>query len=33
MGGEERDLVLWALSALMVAEERISTKCSGLVGA
>jgi ribonucleoside-diphosphate reductase beta chain len=33
MGGEERDLVLWALSSLMVAEERITTKFSGLVGA
>jgi len=33
MGGEERDLVLWALSSLMVAEERITTKFSSLVGA
>src|SRR5215207_5800241 len=30
---EDRDLVLWALSSLMVAEERITTKFSGLVGA
>jgi ribonucleoside-diphosphate reductase beta chain len=30
---EERELVLWALSSLMVAEERITTKFSGLVGA
>jgi ribonucleoside-diphosphate reductase beta chain len=29
----DRDLVLWALSSLMVAEERITTKFSGLVGA
>jgi ribonucleoside-diphosphate reductase beta chain len=28
-----RDLVLFALSSLMVAEERITTKFSGLVGA
>ena len=28
-----RDLVLYALSSLMVAEERITTKFSGLVGA
>jgi ribonucleoside-diphosphate reductase beta chain len=33
MAGEDRDLVLWALSSLMVAEERITTKFSGLVGA
>jgi ribonucleoside-diphosphate reductase beta chain len=33
MRGEDRDLVLWALSSLMVAEERITTKFSGLVGA
>ena len=33
MAGEDRGLVLWALSALMVAEERITTKFSGLVGA
>src|SRR4029453_954536 len=29
----DRDLMLWALSSLMVAEERITTKFSGLVGA
>jgi ribonucleoside-diphosphate reductase beta chain len=33
MASEDRDLVLWALSSLMVAEERITTKFSGLVGA
>jgi len=33
MALEDRDLVLWALSSLMVAEERITTKFSGLVGA
>ena len=33
MAEEDRDLVLWALSSLMVAEERITTKFSGLVGA
>jgi ribonucleoside-diphosphate reductase beta chain len=33
MSGEDRGLVLWALSSLMVAEERITTKFSGLVGA
>ncbi len=33
MGGDDRSLVLWALSSLMVAEERITTKFSGLVGA
>jgi ribonucleoside-diphosphate reductase beta chain len=31
IGGEERELVLWALSSLMVAEERITTKFAGLV--
>src|SRR5215213_6985365 len=31
--GEDRRLVLWVLSSLMVAEERITTKFSGLVGA
>jgi len=31
--GEDRGLVLWVLSSLMVAEERITTKFSGLVGA
>jgi ribonucleoside-diphosphate reductase beta chain len=30
---EDRALVYWALSSLMVAEERITTKFSGLVGA
>jgi ribonucleoside-diphosphate reductase beta chain len=33
MAGEDRALVLWALASLMVAEERITTKFSGLVGA
>ena len=33
MAQEDRVLVLWALSSLMVAEERITTKFSGLVGA
>jgi len=33
MGEEERGLVFWVLSSLMVAEERITTKFSGLVGA
>ena len=33
MAGDDRSLVLWALSSLMVAEERITTKFSGLVGA
>ena len=33
MAGEDRGLVFWALSSLMVAEERITTKFSGLVGA
>ena len=33
MEEEDRALVLWALSSLMVAEERITTKFSGLVGA
>lgn len=31
MGEEDRALVHWALSSLMVAEERIATKFSGLV--
>src|ERR671925_370745 len=31
--GEDRSLVLWALASLMVAEERITTKFSGLVAA
>jgi ribonucleoside-diphosphate reductase beta chain len=33
MDGEGKALVLFALSSLMVAEERITTKFSGLVGA
>jgi ribonucleoside-diphosphate reductase beta chain len=33
MPEEERSLVYWALASLMVAEERITTKFSGLVGA
>jgi ribonucleoside-diphosphate reductase beta chain len=33
LAGADRDLVLWALSSLIVAEERITTKFSGLVGA
>jgi ribonucleoside-diphosphate reductase beta chain len=33
MDGEGRALVLFVLSSLMVAEERITTKFSGLVGA
>jgi ribonucleoside-diphosphate reductase beta chain len=31
MSGDDRALVLWALSSLMVAEERITTKFGGLV--
>jgi ribonucleoside-diphosphate reductase beta chain len=31
--GDDRGLVYWVLSSLMVAEERITTKFSGLVGA
>ena len=31
MSGEDRGLVHWALSSLMVAEERITTKFAGLV--
>ena len=31
MNDEDRGLVLWALSSLMVAEERITTKFGGLV--
>jgi len=30
---EDKGLIYWALSSLMVAEERITTKFSGLVGA
>ena len=33
MSGEDRDLLFYVLSSLMVAEERITTKFSGLVGA
>jgi len=33
MSGDERDLIFFVLSSLMVAEERITTKFSGLVGA
>ena len=33
LGDSQRDLVYFALSSLMVAEERITTKFSGLVGA
>ena len=31
--GDDRGLIHWVLSSLMVAEERITTKFSGLVGA
>jgi ribonucleoside-diphosphate reductase beta chain len=33
MSGEDRDLIFYVLSSLMVAEERITTQFSGLVGA
>jgi ribonucleoside-diphosphate reductase beta chain len=33
LSGENRRLIFWVLSSLMVAEERITTKFSGLVGA
>jgi ribonucleoside-diphosphate reductase beta chain len=33
MSGDARELILFVLSSLMVAEERITTKFSGLVGA
>src|SRR5438105_10337020 len=33
MTGEDRELIFYVLSSLMVAEERITTKFSGLVGA
>src|SRR3954462_12384295 len=33
LSGDDRDLIFWVLSSLMVAEERITTKFSGLVGA
>lgn len=31
--GDDRGLIFWVLSSLIVAEERITTKFSGLVGA
>jgi ribonucleoside-diphosphate reductase beta chain len=31
LSGQDKDLVYWALSSLMVAEERITTKFAGLV--
>jgi len=33
LGEEDRGVIFWVLSSLMVAEERITTKFSGLVGA
>ncbi len=33
LNGEDRGLIFWVLCSLMVAEERITTKFSGLVGA
>jgi ribonucleoside-diphosphate reductase beta chain len=33
LGDEDRKLIYWVLGSLMVAEERITTKFSGLVGA
>ena len=33
MDEADKALIYWALSSLMVAEERITTKFSGLVGA
>ena len=33
MGESDRSLIHWVLASLMVAEERITTKFSGLVGA
>ena len=33
MTGEDRNVIFYVLSSLMVAEERITTKFSGLVGA
>src|SRR5947209_12369731 len=33
MSGDDRDLIFYVLSSLMVAEERITTKFSGLVAA
>jgi ribonucleoside-diphosphate reductase beta chain len=32
MSGDERDVIFFVLSSLLVAEERITTKFSGLVG-
>ena len=33
MSGDDQALIYWVLASLMVAEERITTKFSGLVGA
>jgi ribonucleoside-diphosphate reductase beta chain len=33
MSGDDRSIIYWVLSSLMVAEERITTKFTGLVGA
>jgi ribonucleoside-diphosphate reductase beta chain len=33
LSGGDKELIFWVLSSLMVAEERITTKFSGLVGA
>jgi ribonucleoside-diphosphate reductase beta chain len=33
LDGDDRGLIFWVLSSLVVAEERITTKFSGLVGA
>ena len=33
MAEADRSLIYWVLASLMVAEERITTKFSGLVGA
>jgi ribonucleoside-diphosphate reductase beta chain len=33
MAGDDRELIFYVLSSLMVAEERITTKFSGLLGA
>ena len=33
LSGEDRDLIYWVLASLTVAEERITTKFAGLVGA
>ena len=32
MTGDDRELIFFVLSSLMVAEERITTKFSGLAG-